>query len=217
MIKGNKNVFWEALILTLFVFLMGMILGIIYEKSKINEIRKYYQDSEINLMDIFIFNNFIESEINCENLINKNINFADRIYEEALLLEKYESASKINEEIEIEHKKYDLLRSFLWINVMKTKEKCDENFDLIVYLYEYKTDDLVKKANQNVWSKILYDLKQKRGNDIILIPIAADNGIISVNALVEKFEIDEYPSLIINDEEKLTSLNNIKDIEIYLK
>ncbi len=217
MIGGNKNVFWEALILTVFVFLLGMLFGVAYENSKINEIEQYYKSSELDLNDIFVFNDLIEfKNISCQNLIDRNIEFANKIYEEALLLEKYEDAGKINENMKIEHKKYDLLRTFLWINTIKTREICKEDITTVVYLYEYETENLVQKATQNVWSKILLDLKKEKGNEIILIPIAVNTEIISINALTKKFEINDYPALVINDKTVLTELKNINSIKIHL-
>ena len=51
-----------------------------------------------------------------------------------------------------------------------------------IYLYEYETEDLIKKATNRVWSKILFDLKQEMKDKIILIPIAADSDLTSLNS-----------------------------------
>ena len=51
--KNKKSVFWQALILTIIVFTIGIFLGIAYEESKIDEISDYYVLSEIFLMDSF--------------------------------------------------------------------------------------------------------------------------------------------------------------------
>jgi len=67
------------------------------------------------------------------------------------------------------------LRTLLWINLIDIPDKCKKDVSVVVYLYEYKTEDLTEKATNRVWSKILFDLKQEMGNKIILIPIAVDS------------------------------------------
>ncbi len=213
---GNpKNAFWEALLLAGIMFVLGLLLGVSFEARKLDDINQYYAKSEIFLMDIFVFNNINDfGNLSCEKLIDSNIKFADTIYDEALLLEKYEQSGKISESMKLAHRKYDLLRTFLWTNTVKIKDKCESNFSYIVYLYEYDPDDLVKKATQRVWSEILFQLKQEKGNGVVLIPIAVNSNLTSLDYFIEKYEISDSPALIIDGREtvyKLDSVNQLKD------
>ncbi|MBA7524781.1 hypothetical protein ES705_16923 [subsurface metagenome] len=168
-------------------------------------------------MDIFALNNIIDSDdANCSMLINSNIEFADKIYNEALTLEKYEQAGKIDDTMKLAHWKYDLLRTFLWMNTIKIKEKCQGDFSYVVYLYEYDTDDLVKKATQRVWSEILFEFKYDLGDEIILIPIAINSNLTSLNYFIEKFEILDSPAVIVNDKHILYDTDSVKDIKKFL-
>ncbi len=176
--KNTKGVFWQALILTIIVFVAGIFLGMAYEGSKLDEMNDYYVLSEIFLMDSFALSKLTSTDtglVECDVLINANIEFANKIYEEAYILEKYEESGKLSEALEIIHSKYDLLRTLLWINLIDIPDKCKKDVSVVVYLYEYKTEDLTEKATNRVWSKILFDLKQEMGNKIILIPIAVDS------------------------------------------
>lgn len=214
---GNpKNAFWEALLLAIVVFVFGIFLGIGFESSRTNKINEYYAKSEIFLMDFLALNNIDNLNLECEKLITSNVEFADRIYDEAFLLEKYEDAGKISDNIKLAHKKYDIARTLLWTNVIRVKEKC-ENFSYVVYLYEYETKDLFQKAEQKVWSRILFDLKQKKGNEIILIPIAVDSNLSSLNSLVSRFNISRFPVVIIDDEHIIEELNSVEGLERYLR
>lgn len=217
-LENRKRVFWESLILTLVVFLLGMLIGVSFESSKLNEINNYYIKSETSVMDAFALNAFsdLNSE-NCEILVQANLDFADNIYEEAVILENYESAKKITESMEIMHRKYDVLRTFLWINTIKTADKCGREYSTVVYLYESETDDLTKKATQNVWSRILYDLKQDYGREIILIPLAVDKNLVSLNSLIIQMNITSYPAVIINEEKVIYELTTKDDLEKYIK
>jgi len=218
--KNTKSVFWQALILTIIVFVAGIFLGIAYEGSKIDEINDYYVLSEIFLMDSFAISKLTSivdtGLVSCDILIDTNIEFADKIYREAYILEKYEESGKLSEALKVLHRKYDLLRTLLWINLMDIPNKCKENVSVVVYLYEYETEDLAKKATNRVWSKILFDLKQEMGNKIILIPVAVDTDLSSLNFLISRYNISKYPVVII-DEHVISEINFIDDLKEYLE
>lgn len=217
MLGNPKNVFWEALLLTILVFGIGLILGVAIEESRLDEINERYVQSEISLMDIVAFNSVITLEnSSCDFLISSNLEFADKIYEEARLLEKYEAAGLLTDDMKIAHKRYDLLRTFLWINAIKTSSICEKDFNVVVYLYEYETEDLAQRASQNVWSNILFDLKQKRGSEVVLIPIAADSNLASLDSMIDRYKIRKFPVVIIN-ENVVSELSSIQDLEKYLK
>lgn len=217
MLGNPKNVFWEALFLTVVVFFFGLLIGYAIESGRVDDVNEYYIQSEISLMDIFALNNFAVLEnVSCDILIKSNLEFADRIYEEARVLEKYEGAGRLSENIKLVHKKYDLLRVFLWMNSIKTREVCGEGFSSVVYLYERETEDLAQRATQAVWSKILLDLKEKRGDDLVLIPIATDGQLASLDAMLKHYEIKQYPVVVINDV-VFHNLRSVEELEACLK
>ena len=131
-LRNSRHSFWQALIITLAIFLIGIFLGIAYEGNRLTEINDYYILSDILLMDSFALTkltdiNNVTDAINCNVLIDSNIQFADRIYSEAILLEKYEESGKLTNELNVTHRKYDLLRTLLWINFMSIPEECKNN------------------------------------------------------------------------------------------
>ena len=219
MLQNKKRVFLEALLLTLLVFLLGMLVGVLFEEKRVDVIKEYYIQSEVSLMDIFALNNFANlKDVDCDNLRNSNVDFADRIYEEAKLLYRYEKSGRLTDDMNLQHKKYDVMRTFLWINTMKYNELCEEKrTHTIVYLYDYSTKDLSIKATNSVWSKILEDLKEKYGHDIILIPIAIDSNLVSLNSILENFEIEKYPALIVDNKYVIEELSSVEEIEEYFE
>ncbi len=217
MFNNRKRVFWEALLLTVVVFMLGLLIGVAFEASKSSEITGYYEASQVSLMDIFGLNSLINlNPGDCNVLEEANLQFADRVYKEALLLEKYEAAGKVTKEIEVIHKRYDVLRTFLWINNIETFEQCPRDYSTVVYLYKYSSKDLAQKAKQNVWSKILSDLKEKEGNNILLIPIAADSNLTSLDSLTARFNITSYPVVVINEKDVIYDLSSVSELEKYL-
>ena len=188
-IFGNqKSVFLEALIITLFIFGVGILLGVFIESGRESQISELFLASDINLLDVKIQTEILNlKDINCGEAIKKNIEFGDKIYNDAKILERYEGASRIKNTLVQYHKKYDLLRTLLWLNSIKIKEKCGNGFHTLVYLYDYSPDELELKGKQAVFSNFLTDLKEEFGGSIILIPIAKNLDISSLDLLIKKY------------------------------
>jgi len=216
LLESQKNVFWTALILTIFVFAGGILLGFMLENSRASQINSFYINSEIELADIKIQQDIYSfPEFDCATAINENINFADRVYEQAKLLEKYDKSSQISDSIKLEHKRYDVLRTLFWVNAIKLKEKCNAQYHDVVYLYDYNDVRLDIRAKQDVFSNLLDQVKAKQGNNVMLIPIAADNNVSSLNLLMSMYNISEseLPVILIDEKIKITSLESAEDIE----
>ncbi len=216
--KKQYNVFWQAFLLAVTFLVIGLYLGISLEQGRLTEINDYYIQSEVSLIDILALDNLIDANsLSCEDLKSANIALLNRVYEEARLLDEYESAGKITESITSLHKKYDVLRGYLWINTIQIKRNCGDDFNTLVYFYNYEEEDLTKKAEQNVWSKVLYEIKQERGDDVILIPIAADTGLESINSMLKAYDISDFPVVIINEDVALDELVAKEEILELLK
>ncbi|MAG10868.1 hypothetical protein CMI44_00965 [Candidatus Pacearchaeota archaeon] len=212
---NDKHVFWEALVVAVFIFGIGIIFGIFLENSRAERISEIYSTSEINLLDLQIQTELLGVEnINCEQAVKKNIEFADKVYEDAKILEEYERASRLKENLVQQHERYDLLRTLLWLNSLKIKERCDGgNFHTVVYLYDYLPEDIEEKNKQAVFSRFLEELKEEKGDTIILIPIAKNLDISSLDLLIEGYGI-EQTSIILDETlvvEELSDLNKIEE------
>lgn len=218
--QNQKHIFWQALVLTIIIFSFGVYLGIWIENGRANKIANLYLVSELNLLDVKLantiyFNDFLEAK-DCQAAIQENIDFANRIYNEAKILDKYEGASVITDTIRLQHKKYDMLRALFWMNAIKIKENCNASYHDIVYFYQYNNASLEKRAEQGVISRALADLKKEIGNEIMLIPIAGDNNISSISLLMKKYNITELPSVLIDEKVILIGLENKEQIKKYL-
>ena len=192
------------------IFVIGLFIGMMIETINSNKINNFYMSSEINLVDGLAISQIAGESLDCESLKAYNIEFADKIYQEAKLLEQYEEAGKLTNNLKLLHRRYDLLRTLAWMSNTNSLKECG-NYNLIVYLYEYDTEDLTKKATQEVWSKILLDVKSSDEN-IVLIPIAVDQDITSLNLLLENYDITQYPAVIVNNKDVINNLETPEDL-----
>ncbi|MFA7707786.1 MAG: hypothetical protein WCX73_02445 [Candidatus Pacearchaeota archaeon] len=215
MFNSQKNVFWQALLITIIIFGLGISFGFVLENWRTSQIKVFSQQAEIDLLDIKLQNDIYSKDaFNCEMAVQENLAFADRTYEQAQTLGRYEKASRLTEDLKIQHEKYDLLRTMLWLNSIEIKEKCNSSYYEVVYFYQYNNDDLSVKAEQEVFSKLLLKLKEEKGQEVLLIPIAVDNNLSSINILLDKYDINDKrsPVILINREIKITKLENIEDL-----
>ncbi len=217
MIKKQKYIFLYALLLTFIVFNIGIFMGYMLESSRVSKINTMYLDAEMELLDQMTQKDALNVvNLDCDLLVEENVKFADRIFEEALLIQKYEEANKIDGDIKFQHKRFDLLRTLFWMNSISIKQKCDSSYHNLVYFYKYNNPTIEQESKQKFFSNLLKELKDKWGNAIMLIPIAADNDIPSINLLTQKYGIDKLPVILIDEKTKITDIENLDDIEKYL-
>lgn len=215
--KKNKNVFWQALIITIFIFTFGILLGISFESKRVEKIQEFNFDSHTTLFDFELVLDFVyNSNSTCEILLKKSVFFADKIYEEAKKLEKYDSSNKLIDEAIFLHRRYDFLRTLLWEELLGVKERCGE-VNTIVYLYQYQDVPIKQKSIQETMSNNLLDLKNKYGDEIILLPIATDNQLDSLDFLRQRYNLNKIPVIFINEKYKVEELEDLSKIENYLQ
>ena len=214
----QKDMFWKAGIVTLVIFISGVLLGYILENNRINEVRQDYRDLEKQWADAKIQSTFYQlmTPSFCNESIKENLNFADRVYDEGLKLEKFEDKNIISDEILYDKERYVLLKLEFWLNSVYLKNKCNTNYTNLIYFYA-QNPTLTQKAAQNTQSLILKDLKDKHGQEIMLIPLPIDLDIATINILKDKYKITDVPTILINEKIKLDGVNSIEAIENTIK
>lgn len=212
----NKHVFWQALVVASIIFWMGILIGVYFEKSRVENINKFYSDSETNILDFGLASEIIyNSNLSCNIINQKSVFFADQIYFQARELEKYDESNKLTAELISLHRKYDFLRTMLWRDIVENKKRCKET-NTLVYLYQYDQPSLTTRAVQQTMSNSLIDLKKKYGEKIILIPIAVDTNVESLNIMRTLYGLDNYPVIFMNEKYKFETIESLETIEKYL-
>jgi len=222
MLKSQKHIFWQALLITILIFGLGVISGVILENWRTSKINDFYQKSEVSMLDLKLQNDvYARGQFNCEFAAEESMRFADRIFEEAKLLERYQGAMELTEDIVFQHQKYDLLRIMLFLNIIKIKEECKLPYHNVVYFYaggNYKPEVDVR-ARQGAFSKKLTDLKEEMGSDMLLIPIADNKNLSSIDIIMDKYNISrkDLPVILIDEKRKIDNIEDLNKLARYLK
>lgn len=215
MLQSQKHVFWQALFVTILIFGVGLIFGIFLENWRSGVVDRMYQQSEIDLNDIRLQSEIYSSGLfDCESAASENLKFADRIYNQSKFLDRYENANQITDQIIAIHKKYDILRANLLLNSVQIKKKCNISYHEVVYFYKYHNPGMDIKAKQNVFSRILGEVKTNYGENVLLIPIAGDSDAVSIALIRNKYGISEnnLPVVLINGKIRITELESYDDL-----
>lgn len=217
-IKGRNIIFLETLVITLGLLIVGFSIGFYVESIRTNSIIQNYKNFEIEALDLKLQNYYyqIMDETSCDNAIQQNFIFADNLYTQGLLIEQYEKANQISQDILLEKKRYVLLKTELWLNSILLKNKCGKPFHTLVYIYSSNADK-AKEAEQRAISDVLRLIKEGEGNETILLPIAGDLGLEVVNMQLRIYNVSYLPSIIIDEQTVLEGFHSREDIEKLMK
>lgn len=218
-IKSKMGLFLEAGILTLLILICGFMIGFFVENYRQNIVIEDYKNFEVDALDLKLQNYYyqIMDSATCNESINQNLIFADKIYNRGLVIQKYEDAGELlKSSLLTEKKKYVLLQTELWLNSIILKKKCDNQFHTVVYIYT-QTPDAITEAKQAAISKTLQEVKKDYENKIVLIPIAGDLNLDIVNLQRGIYKIDSLPAILIDENVTFFDFQSKETIETYLK
>ncbi len=185
--------------------MLGISIGFVFELSRNSQVENTLFMSEVSLLDQQLRSQVVGNfAVPCNVSKNSLFDFADTIYSDASQLEQYDGASNFQNTLGILHRRYDLLRLMVWSESKDLRERCGDNFHTAVYFYNYTSTDLNVKAEETTFSRQLEDIKSKHGSDLLLIPIAADLNLTSVDVLVQSYNITQLPAILIDEKIKVS-------------
>lgn len=214
------NVFFRAVVLTTIIFFIGIQIGVWIDSSRVEEIRDMLTNTEIQFNDARLQSSYYEffGMDSCQNAIDANLEYNDRIYKEGLKIELYEAANKFSSNLYLERKKYALAQFQFWLNSVKIKDTCNADYTVLLHLWKYDTKDSPEvEIPQKVQSAVLLDLKEKCGKKLMLSPIPIDLNLTSVDLMRKNYNITKMPAMIINKGIVLQGLHDLSDIEKYVE
>ena len=95
---------------------------------------------------------------------------------------------------------------------MKIRDSCNATYHTVTYFYKYNNPTIEEKAKQSVIAQVLTEVKEMLGAKIMLIPIAGDLNVSSVEIMKNNYGIKNLPSVLID--EKIVVDNEITKEEM---
>ena len=218
-INSRFRAFLESAIIAMLILIIGFAIGLYVEEKRNDAIIDSYKDYELEALDLKLQNYYyqIMDSSSCSTAIEQNFEFADDIYLRGLELEKYEESNQITDDLAREKRRYSLLKTELWLNTILLKKKCNAKFDTLAYLYSGDPTNSAVVAEQKIISNVLKTIKEEKGNDLILLPIAGDLDLKAVDLQKKVYGVESLPSLVINEKIVLEGFNTEDEIKRHLK
>src|SRR3989338_6990886 len=216
--NSKFRIFLESAIISMLVLIIGFSLGLYVESNRNDKIIENYKNYEIQALDLKLQNYYyqIMDSSSCDIAIEQNFKFAEDLYLTGLELEKFEESNQITDELLREKKRYSLLKTELWLNTILLKKKCDASFDTLAYLYAGDPANSKIVAQQKIISNVLRDLKEQKGNNLVLLPVAGDLNLGAVELQKRVHNITRLPVIIINERIVLEGFQSMEDIKKFL-
>lgn len=214
------NIFTRSIVSTIFIFLIGVMIGMSLDNFRISDIKKGLSESEIIWEDTRLLNIYIGKlgGEECEAAFEENLAYNDRIYNYGKVIEEKLEATTFTSEAEQEWRKYVLLQFQFWLNSIELKEKCGFDYSNVVYLSRKGNETTTtEEIGNKLQSTILLDLKEKCGRSMMLIPLTADVDLETINLVVRQHNIEEFPAVIIDEEYVFQGLTPIEVLEMRIK
>lgn len=198
----QSDVLWKAALLTAAVFIGGIALGVWMDDQRVSQISAQTTDTEIQWNDARLMALYFQQLAGtdgtfCQSAIDSNLAFNDKIYQEGVTIERYEEVNRFAPELLQEKRRYALLQLQFWLNSIELKKECNATYHVLVYFFDHY--DSGKEADQNVQSEVLRELKEKCGDDLMLVPLPRDLDISSISLLAVQHNVTSAPSILLDD------------------
>lgn len=212
------NVYRKSLVLTVFIFMIGVMIGLLIDSLRVSEITKGLTESEIIWEDTRLLNIYIGKlgEEQCDAAFEENLAYNDKIYNYGKEIEKKIEATTFAPEAEQQWRRYVLLQFQFWLNSIELKEKCNFDYSNVVHLSRRKELANGEKIENQLQSTILLDLKEKCGKNMMLIPLTADADLDAVDLVLRHYDIEKFPAVIIDEEYVFQDLTTLENLENYV-
>jgi len=184
-----------AFVLTLMIFVGGIIAGIIIENARINDARQINLQEKVNLRSLQLQQAHIDSGIaDCKSLhaiLENNIN--ELTQKMAVVIDYQKKAIFNEEEFNLQLQDYFLTEIQFYLLSKEIDKKCSQDSVKILYFYD--------QNEQETQGRILSYLKKMFGSKILVFSL--NSGFMQepmIHILLTSYGIEDFPAVVIDDE-----------------
>lgn len=197
--KVSKNKYFFAFVITLIVFSLGLLLGLVVESKRIQLIEVQDQQQKLDFSSLQSQYQLIDlfgEEKNCDALKKTFEESITNLGQSRVKLEKYLESSNLNKkEFNLLKREYTLAQINFWLLTKKTKDICQMEHSVILYFYgsDAQCSDCADQAY------VLTYLKDKLGVHLLNFVFDAQLSEEPLIGILKKtYGVTKYPTLIIN-------------------
>lgn len=200
-------------IITLGIFLLGLMIGLVVEGKRIAYVQDLYQEQRVEFSSSQLQYSYI-STLNtqdaCPAIYSIFYNNLEKLDETSKKLQAYAKDSRINDDtFNVLKREYTIEQLKYWLLSRQTREQCNE--DVVRVLYFFSTDEQCPECGEQAF--VLDYLKKIYGEKLLIFSI--DGTFESepmVQILKQQYRIENYPTLIV-EYQKLEGFSSREDLQ----
>ncbi|MBI5051532.1 hypothetical protein HZC08_02115 [Candidatus Micrarchaeota archaeon] len=182
-----------ALIITIIIFAIGFYTGSIFNQQIKEDLSQEVLRAGDRISALQLFFLLEDSEEFCPIYMQELSNLD---YEIEKIGHRVAYLEEVKEVYDAKLKKdYFFLETSSYLISTKVKQKCDSNYDILVYFYSNKKCESCKQQGED----ILKARDEATGKIIKIYSFDGELGSPVADALKDKFNVTVYPTTIIND------------------
>lgn len=195
----NTKLYVMAIAITIVIFILGLLLGVLIEGERVEYIEYRDREQEINFNSLqlqYLFLSALEEKNGCNAFLATLDNYIENTEGARVKLEKYLDKSNVHEEdFNLLKREYIISQINYWILSMRTRDMCNEDFVTVLYFFSKECDEC---ENQGF---VLDYLKRIFKERLLIFAIDASfpqEPMISI--MKDTYNITQTPALIIEGE-----------------
>jgi len=193
--KVTVKIYIFAFIVTVLIFSLGLTIGLVVEKERLQAFDKINMEQEVDLKSLQIQEAYIElGDTNCEALneiLESNI---DDVSESMHRILEFNKRSVVDSELfELQLRDYFLTEIQFLLMANQIKERCGS--DAVTVLYFYDDDEL------DLQGEILNYLKDRLGSKMLVFSFDSNyrEEEPMIDIMLKTYNITEFPTVVAND------------------
>lgn len=208
--KNLTKAFFVSIIIGVLIFSLGLFVGYGLDVLRIKDVSTSLKDIELQTLDYITSQEFLDTFGGdyCELLNLRLSSMTPQLTDIGQTLTDYEERDIFGgEEYKFLKGKYFLLEIRAYTLFTKLNNECDFDEDLILYFYDQHHEDSERQG---------YVLDRLVKSDDVHI-FSFDRNFEIINFLVNRYEVKEAPTIIINEKKKFEGLTYLDELREAIK
>ena len=209
--KIEKERYIAAGVITAFIFLMGMLVGLMADIQKVNYAESVVQRQDVEFESLqlqYLYLQYLPKKDVCPvigKILENNLKTLQPILEK--LIEYEENNKKGGEEYDLLKRKYILANIRYFVLAEKSREECDADIVTVLYFYDKNCGVCPTQGF------ILSHLKSILQDRFLVFPFDASyDKEPMINVLVTQYNVTVFPTLVINGKERVEGFRTEKEL-----
>ncbi|PIN92197.1 hypothetical protein COX99_03170 [Candidatus Pacearchaeota archaeon CG_4_10_14_0_2_um_filter_31_10] len=198
MIKGGRNIFIIALIITIVLFSLGFLLGNYIAGSMIKKFQTEEEKLFFSLIALDVKQEMVENvcEIKDYDLWKEKEELG------TMLTDLEQKLGKDNEEVLAKKELYEIVEIKTLLLLNKMKSECNKDFNMILFFYtnEKNVNGQQSESEGHVLDTIVHEYNEEKDDKrVYIFTFSMETKNSASLALKTKYNITEFPSLVVNE------------------